>query len=492
MRLRRFRTHALLALLAFACAWFWNSWNVEVLRDARPDLLRESVTVTTTDDTSYLKVVEELVDPPAVAEKPRVDLRAPGYRLWYLIPRLFLPAPEALRVLVVLQCLLFAFSVTLLWEVFLVFGVAPFVRWTFALLIAVMPMFHGFLFHTITEGVTPALSLGTLCSALLARRPDRNGWLFAALALWSLITVTRPVLIWVGLPVVQVLWSRFAMVRALLLCALAFVPTGIWWLHNMTKAGGYMSLHPIYRADEPGITRPTHGAFWELGKSWGMPGDSLHSIMEPAFQNALVGDTSAIYAQRFIATAPANTLSAEQVSRITSAFSAWQRFTAEVLAPALARPERALGPQPEEERIIDQVDAITKAYRKEHAWRYHIAVPINILRKMIAHSNLNLYLFQQALRGRGWVEALRWFSAIVHILLLSSLFIAVWWRMDHAVRLAALGAVLYLLYLAYVQRGVEERYTLPVLHMAVLVAGFMTDGVFKAIASWRGKVVANS
>ena len=48
------------------------------------------------------------------------------------------------------------------------------------LLFAVMPTFHGFLFHTITEGVTPALSLVVLCSALLAQRSGR--WLWVGLA----------------------------------------------------------------------------------------------------------------------------------------------------------------------------------------------------------------------------------------------------------------------------------------------------------------------
>jgi hypothetical protein len=452
------------------------------------------VTVATTDDASYLRTVENIMDPPAVTERSRVDLRAPGYRLWYLLPRLFLPAPDALRALVVLQCLLFAGSIALLWEVLLVFSVAPIVRWMFTLLIAVMPTFHGFLFHTITEGVTPALSLGTLCCALLAKWSGGRAWLAMAVVLWSLLMVTRPALIWVGLPVIQVLWMRltaieqgtwFAAIRISMVCVLAFLPTGIWWVHNMTKAGGYVSLHPVYRADEPGINRPTHRAFWELGKSWGMPGDTLHSIMEPAFHRALAGDISPVYAQRFIATAPPNELSTAQALEITSAFSSWQRFTAEVLAPALNGPQGAFGPQPEEQRIIDQVEAITEQYRKEHAWRYHVVVPFAVLRKMIAHSNLNLYLFQQSFRGEAWVEALRWFSAIVHIVLLSSLFIAVWWRMDPAIRMSALGAVLYLLYLAYVQRGVEERYTLPALHLAVLVMAFVAGGLVKAIPSWR-------
>lgn len=490
MHLRRSRSHLFIGLLAFACAWFWNSWNVKALQRDLPDHLREGVTVATTDDASYLRVVEDLVEPPVTADKPRIDLRAPGYRLWYLVPRLFLSAPAALQVLVVLQCLLFAVSVVLIWEVFLVFGITTPVRWTFALLIAVLPTFHGFLFYTLTEAVTPALTLLVLCCAMLGERAQGNGWLVAAGILWSLLMVTRPALAWAGLPLVHVLWSRYggwrSWARILMVCALVFIPTGIWWMRNMTIAGGFVSLHPVYRADEPGINRPTHEAFWELAKSWGTPGDTFHSIMEPAFHAALAGDTSRSYSVRFIATAPPNELTPEEKEAIASGFGAWQRFTSTILAPAMARPERTLGPRPEEQVIVDDIAQVTRAYRSEHAWRYHILVPAQVLRKLIAHSNLNLHLFQHALRGRPWVEGLRWLSALLHIILLLGVFLAVWWRIDPTVRWAALGAALYVFYLAHVQRGVEERYTLPVLHMAVLFAALMADAVVRAWISWRG------
>ncbi|MEO8587805.1 MAG: hypothetical protein ABI432_00405 [Flavobacteriales bacterium] len=498
MHFRRIRSHLFVGLLAFAGAWFWNSWNIQVLRREMPDLLREGVTVATTDDASYLRAVEDLVNPPATdhVEKPRVDLRAPGYRLWYLLPRLFLPPPGALRALVVVQCLLFACSVMLLWEVLLVFGIAPIVRWTCTLLIALMPTFHGFLFYTLTESVTPALVLGTVCCALLGKRPQGNGWLVAAVVLWSLLMVTRPVLTWAGLPLLQALWSRYtdraALLRIVGMCVLAFVPTGIWWAYNMTIAGGYVGLHPIYRADEPGINRPTHEAFWELAKSWGIAGDTFHSVMEPAFQNALTGDTSRAYAEQFVDTAPSGELTPTQRAAIIAEFNAWQHFTSAILAPALARPERALGPQPEEQVIIDRVAAITGAYRSDHAWHYHVIVPLSVLRKLVAHSNLNLFLFQHTLRGRPWMEALRWCSAMVHVLLLLSVSLALFWRIDPTVRSAALGAAAYLLYLAYVQRGVEERYTLPVLHMSLLCAAFVCDAGARWWVAWRASPPTNS
>ena len=489
MRFRRFSSHLFIGLLAFACAWFWNGWNVRAMQHALPDQLRYGVTVMTTDDASYLRAVDDLLDPPREVYEARVDLRAPGYRMWYLLPRFFLPVPTALHVLVVLQCLLFACSVALLWEVFLVFGLAPIVRWTFALMLAVVPTFQGFLFYTLTEAVTPALVLGVVCCALLGKRAKGNGWLWAAGVLWALLMVTRPVLAWAGLPLLHVLWSRSGgwkgAGRVMLVSLLAFVPTGIWWANNMRIAGGYVGLHPVYRADEPGINRPTHEAFWELAKSWGTAGDTFHSIMEPAFQEALVGDTAHAFAERFIATAPARSLTPAQADAIRAEFMAWQRFTCLALAPALATTERALAAQPEEQRIIERISAITSTYRSEHAWNYHVEVPARVLRQLIAHSNLNLYLFQHTLRGTTMMEAFRWCSAALHAALLLGLFFAMWWSMDPIVRSAALGAGLYLLYLAYVQRGVEERYTLPVLHLAVLCAAFMRDALTRAWTAWR-------
>ena len=104
--------------------------------------------------------------------------------------------------------------------------------------------------------------------------------------------------------------------------------------------------------------------------------------------------------------------------------------------------------------------------------QYALIVPALVVKHMILHSNLNLYMFQHTYRGLWWMEALRWSSLIVHVILLSSIFIIPWLRIPRLLRVAAMFALLYLIYLAFIQRGIEERYTLPVLHLAMLLLPF--------------------
>lgn len=476
---KRYRTHLLLGLLAFACAQGWNRWNIQAMLATQYHKynVREGRTVTATDDASYLTVVDAFLgdrpDKDAERFRDRADLRAPGYRIWYLLPRLVLAPPQALSVLVLLQCLLYACAVMLLWEVFLVHEIVRWLRIGLVLLFAVMPTFHGFLFHTITEGVTPALSLIVLCCALLTGRSEH--WLWIGVFIWSLLMVTRPALAWVGVALLPGLWQRWhSWPRVALVAALAFTPTAVWWANNMVKAGGFVGLHPMYRADEPGITRPTHGAFWELAKSWGARGDAFHPVMESAYRAALECDTSAHFAEAFVQLAPPSSLTAEQLHDTKAAFAHWQRFTCTQLAPALRSPAGTLAfTTRDEQGIIFSLEHITADWRREHRFHHHVLVPLRVLRDLVAHSNLNLYLFQNELRGQALMEVLRWLSALVHIALFLFVLLAGLLRTPTSVRCCAIGACIYVFYLAYVQRGVEERYTLPVIFLGVACAAFV-------------------
>ena len=477
--LSRYRVHLLIGLLAFACAQGWNRWNIDAMLHAQwaKNNVREGRTLTATDDASYLAVVDRMLgDRPDLEKDPfgnRPDLRAPGYRLWYLIPRLVLGIPASLSVLVLLQCALYAFAAMLLWEVFLVHSIVAGARWLLILLFAIMPTFHGFLFHTITEGVTPALSLIVLCSALLAPRSRR--WLWIGTIAWSLLMVTRPALMWVGLALLPSLWQQQrSVVQVAAIALLAFVPTALWWGNNMIKASRYVGLHEVYRADEPGINRPVHGAFWELAKSWGAHGDAFHPVMENAFRAALEDDLREHYADAFVQLAPMGTLTNKEENGIRDAFTQWQRFNHEQLAPALASAQHTIGYTTRDEQgIMSSLETITDQWRSEHFFHHQVLVPYRVLKEMIAHSNLNLYLFQGELRGTAWVEILRWISAIMHVLLFLCVLLAVFIRTPASLRWCAVGACAYIGYLAYVQRGVEERYTLPVLFIAVACAAFV-------------------
>ncbi|MBK9147127.1 MAG: hypothetical protein IPM12_04800 [Flavobacteriales bacterium] len=481
----RFLPHLLIALLALVCAQAWNRINIGAMGDSPARAhVRDGRALTSTDDASYLQGVDRLLgarpDLEQAPESRRPSLRAPGYSLFYLLPRLVLDPLPAISALVWMQCLLYAFTVAMLWDTLVRSGIAGRIRWPLILAFAALPTFHGFLFHTLTEGITPSLALLLLCCALRDQHATHRRWLFAGLLLWSLLMFTRPALLWTGLALLPGL-LRIGRLRASAFALLAVAPLLCWWLVNVMRADALVGLHPLYSASAAGINRPTHGAFWELAKSWGARGDDFHAAMEAGYRAAIRCDTASRHADAFIALAPEGLLTAELEAETRQAFSRWQRFNCEELAPALtsARGTIAITTR-SEQGILFALESITAEWRRTHRWHHHVIVPLRVLKQMAAHSNLNLWVFQHTWRGQPAMEALRWFSAILHALLIAAAALAFLLRVPLPVRLLSFGCAAYLFYLAYVQRGVEERYTLPVLFIGVACAGFVAQHILKA------------
>lgn len=475
---RRLRTPLLLALLAFACAQGWNRANLRALRGSPAHgAVREGGSLITTDDASYLQEADRLLGArPDLDRQPPISaprLRAPGYGVLYLVLRLALPPAHAIAALVALQCLLYAIAVAALWGTLARWRIDPRIRWPLVLAFAMMPTFHGFLFHTLTEGITPSLLLLLLCCALRHELEPRRRWLAAGVALWAALMAVRPPLLWAGAALLPALRRQGAL-RAAGIAALAAAPMLAWWAANAVHAHALVGLHPVYYASAPGINRPTHAAFWELAKSWGARGDAFHGAMERAFAAALACDTAPAYADAYIALAPRGSLTSAQERAVRSAFGEWQRFTCTALAPARSSAAGTVhGTTAEEQAIIDRLAETTRTWRAEHPLHHHVAVPLRVLRELAAHSNLNLWVFQHPWRGHPAMEALRWSSALLHLMLLAAAALAFLRPVPAPVRLLSAACAAYLLYLAGVQRGVEERYTLPVLYVGVAAAAFV-------------------
>ena len=109
----------------------------------------------------------------------------------------------------------------------------------------------------------------------------------------------------------------------------------------------------------------------------------------------------------------------------------------------------------------------------EENWFYsNLLVPFHVYNELSVHSNLNLYIFQKTFRGTIAMEILRSLSALVHFLIFILFPIAVAFNLSKKLILAiGLPVLLYLAYLIFIQRGVEERYTAPVIiPMLIVVA----------------------
>ena len=78
-------------------------------------------------------------------------------------------------------------------------------------------------------------------------------------------------------------------------------------------------------------------------------------------------------------------------------------------------------------------------------------------------------MFQHTYRGRWWMEAFRVIFLILHFLCCLSFIVLLLLKGDKLITvLLGLMIGVYFFYLCYIFRGLEERYTLPVLPLMLL------------------------
>ena len=114
---------------------------------------------------------------------------------------------------------------------------------------------------------------------------------------------------------------------------------------------------------------------------------------------------------------------------------------------------------------------------------YYFIAPAKVFKRMALHSNLSLFIFQDTNRGNLFVEGLRYFCFAIHslcfILLVLRLFILK--QTDWRLVLLLLISLFYVFYLSFFQRGIEERYTLPLLPILLIIMFSTTEKISASI-----------
>lgn len=469
------RKHAILIFcLSFLASIFYHGWNWRSLYDQNPERLRKGITVSTADDPSYLAPVENYLlgkgwRSNAVGRAAWLS-RSPGYGLIYGSVRLFLSERNALVALVLLQMALWAMACAavpdILKEMKLPFGFQT------ALFLAIWPAFGGFLSYTLTEGVTPALTLLFFWALIKAKT---NQIFFLAASLGGLIALIRPSLLPLALvlPITalfiqaQAKWKLFAISSAIIL-----IPLFLWQTYISIRAGEVQSLHPIYQSDANDLYRPLHGAIWNFHKSWGAEGMEFHQQMNILWSAADANSCEAA-SRKVLSEIPSNVTLLVGEVQLEDAYMAYcEILTAQqpyfkANMPVLAYSEK-------EDSLQSQFEDFAKAYRREYWFQYALVTPAHVFWNLSAHSNLNLYLFQGHLRGNWAMELLRGISFAIHLLSFLIFPFAVYYmRRERAIFIIGLAILSYLGYLCFVQRGVEERYTaavFPIMITTVILA----------------------
>ena len=476
------KTIWIICVLSFIAALLYNQLNLKHLPEEQK---RDHQTVRTNDDASYLTPPLNYMETGEwkdnITGKQAYFLRPPGYGLFYMALAKLGDFSSALMLLKISQLLLFALSVYWFYYITNTLLQHRKTALILATIYGISPFFIGFLFYSLTEGITPALLL--LYIFLLIKAYDKtnyrqkNGYYFLAALCFSYLLIVRPALGLWGLliPVflIKSYWKKGILnmiLKLILFGAVAFSFMLIWQIRNYKIAGEYVGLHPIYYTDNNTMFRPTLQEFWEFNKSWGVEGHVYHSYSLPFWQAAIKGDTSIIYIDNILNAFPDEVITYFGKPRLIKVFRKYQRsvlFQKPYYEQHLPMPKKS---NAIEQEVVDEFKQLTKECRKEFWMQYYIIAPLKVFKVMAFHSNLSLYIFQHTYRGIFLMEVLRYFFFSLHSLCFIALFFSLFflrnsdWR-QNAITLIAFA---YVFYLCYVQRGIEERYTLPILPLLLI------------------------
>ena len=265
--------------------------------------------------------------------------------------------------------------------------------------------------------------------------------------------------------------AKKAITRAIFfgLIGLSFILT--WQIRNYTITKEYVGIHSIYYKDGNSIYRPTFKAYWDFPLGMGQQGSEVHAYMVPMWGAAIKGDTSITCVNNAIETFPKKVVDYFGKERLTKAFRKYQEAT--LYQKAYYELEQ---PMPNEVSTIEhetiiEFEALTDDFKSKFWVDYYFVSPAKVFKTMAFHSNLNLYIFQHTYRGNIVVEALRYLTFCIHSLSFIFLLISLFFISKIDWRLASINFIVfaYVFYLCFFQRGIEERYTLPILSLVLII-----------------------
>ncbi len=483
-RLLKIKPIFFVCLLSFASAFWVNQLN---LKHIPTELKRENQTVKTNDDASYLVPPVNYIETGEWKDnsigKQSYFVRPPGYGIIYMIFTKLSDTIKALSLLKWFQLILF--SVSVFWLFYITKQLfnsnkAPYIV---SFIYGLLPFTSGFLFYTLTEGVTPSLLLYYIYLLFKAEQTNivntKRVYYLAAAVCFAFLLLVRPALGLFGLLIPAFILRDYsrkgvgkALTRAIVFSVLAFSLTIAWQVRNFSIAKSYVGVHSIYYEDANSIYRPSFKAYWDFPLGIGQQGHEVHAYMVPMWQAAINGDTSITYVNKAIVSFPTKIVDYFGKERLTKVFRKYQEAT--LLQKTYYDQELPMPIEISEveQESINEFEKLTDDLKSKFWIDYYFVSPAKVFKTMAFHSNLSHYIFQHTFRGNTIVEALRYLCFGIHSLCFVLLIMSLFFINKIDWRLATINfiAFAYVLYLCFIQRGIEERYTLPILALLLIVA----------------------
>jgi hypothetical protein len=459
----------IIAVIGTFLAVLWQEINLSYLRESYPGRI-ENGFIRTADDASYIQ-------PPLNWKKSGIWTdgstgkssfvqRPPGYGMVFLLASYIAPS-NPYWTLKIIHILCYFLSIVLIAKILSLSRLNERLTLVATTFFAVLPLFNGFIYHTLSESISPVLLLWSVYESFKLHRNEGGYWWWI-LSNGFLILV-RPQLIL--FPLVFVAFMMFKKRwKQVVYGTLIFLPFLLWQVRTVTIMGK-PSLHPIYSDTNHSQYRSSHEALGELFRIWEYRSDQFHETLEYIY-----GDTSSVALERAVANLPDTYR--EEVRPILKEYQ-------ELSVVQLSHfKEGTVNHQlPEEKNFIKNTEKVQEMIASENKLTNWVITPFYSAMELCLNSHLHLTIFQEKFRGNFIMETARWLSVIVVLSSLFALMFAlVWYKsIDRALVVSFVASVLTIAYLVFIQRLNEERYLTPILPMGYIALWLVVNKVLLLI-----------
>lgn len=478
---------------------FMNVLNTDQIREkSKPGetinagSLVKNQTIYSIDNEYYLSPVDNYVHGKGWKRSPAVSdgdyyRRVPGYSLVYLLFYKLFGSENLWFFLKLFQFLLFTVTIPLFYRIcsFLTNGIGPKIA---TVIYAATPMVGGWVFYTITEGITPELMVLYLYFTYKGFQSieKRKKTIFYSIAMIFLtyLVLTRPyaaiagiILVFAVLKDLSVLKRRF-IPGFLLVFLIGFIGIGSWALRNYRLTGELVLLEKAYHPQSLDRMKPEFRGMFSFAKCWGEDGDQFNKYHQPFYFAALAGDTEHLQIQKVIDQLPLTVVSDFGNDRLAEVLKLHQTAIA-IQKPYYdqekTQPDSYFPEQLKAEKAYNQ---LIKEYKQKHFFKYWIGSPLIYLKRMVIHSNTaHVFLFQ------GNVSLpLRLYKALlllIHLFIFGAVIFNVFRikkRFEFVV--FVLTPLLFIFFFCFVHKEIEQRYMLPVLPIMIIGSSLLLTDVW--------------
>lgn len=413
--------------------------------------------VQTADETSYIVPPQNFINHGEWKDNSNgltsYYQRSPGYGLLYLFNYIIL-GKYALFGLKITQIALFFASILVFWRILKEFRASDKLTLIATGVFALLPLYSGFVYYSLTEGVVPFFTLWSILE--LKRSDGLKSMRWQLIVSIALLVLIRPQL---GvIPLVGFLYGIFTkQYRFSGTILIALLPLFGWYIRTAMISKEIPSFHPIYSKTNNHFYRPSHAAMTELFRVWEWRSDVFHN------QTGRIGFGDSVEINNVLAELPEKYR--ESVYPLFMQFQNLNRL----------RLDEYNGVKiddylPGELDFIANVNLVRTTLIQENRFDYYLKVPAMSAKEFLNKSYMNLYVFQAEWRGNWIVEALRvicWLVVIASIgFSMLSFFVFKWKSLEFFI---LIGLSLFLFYLVFVQRLNEERYIVPILPVFLIL-----------------------